>query len=130
MWNPPKKNHRGRDGFTLVEILAVLVIIGFIAAVAVPKYYNLQESAKRNAIESAYSEAKGRVVGYFGQELLGGATPAGIDYSVLETDLGDFIATWSNAEPGVTPIGVRVVGKTGTVLEGISKEGLINRPGV
>jgi prepilin-type N-terminal cleavage/methylation domain-containing protein len=45
-----KRHHRApldnQDGFTLVEIIAVLVILGILAAVAIPKYFDLQAEAK------------------------------------------------------------------------------------
>ena len=38
-----KKNLvKNEEGFTLVEIIAVLVILGILAAVAIPKYFDLQ----------------------------------------------------------------------------------------
>ena len=35
---------RSEKGFTLIEIISVLVLIGILAAVAVPKFINLQET--------------------------------------------------------------------------------------
>jgi len=52
---------RNQKGFTLIEIIAVLVILGILAAVAVPKYLDLTGEARRMAAMGAIAEVKGRL---------------------------------------------------------------------
>ena len=51
---------RNQDGFTLVEIIAVLIILGVLASVAVPRYIDLEDNSKQRVIDGAISELNGR----------------------------------------------------------------------
>ncbi len=52
-----------QDGFTLIELVMIIVILGILAAVAVPKFTGITDSSKANASRGELSALKRAIVG-------------------------------------------------------------------
>ena len=108
-----KTRLKNEEGFTLIEIIAVLVIMGILAAVAVPKSFDLQTQAREKAVYTAVSELKVRVNQYFAKQLLTGYTFGEINYSGTDVglDIGeDFsIQNWVEGTIGAKIITFKVL---------------------
>ncbi len=83
------KLHRmlGRGGFTLVEIMIVVALIGFLAAIAVPNFVAARQTAQRNACIANLKQIEGAMVLY---ALDGNGTAAAV---------GDLVPTYLNSTP-------------------------------
>jgi Tfp pilus assembly protein PilE len=107
-----------------------LVILGILAAVAIPKYFDLQSEARDKALDAALGEGVGRVNQHFAKQLLQGNTPGQIVYSNADdsigTNLGDFTLDTVSSGNNIT---LTVTGNSGTQLDGQSKTRTIPRPG-
>uniref|UniRef100_B8DPS8 Prepilin-type N-terminal cleavage/methylation domain-containing protein n=1 Tax=Nitratidesulfovibrio vulgaris (strain DSM 19637 / Miyazaki F) TaxID=883 RepID=B8DPS8_NITV9 len=117
-----KMDRKKEQGFTLIEIIAVLVILGILAAVAVPRYFDLANQGEERAVRAAAAEVQARINNLFAQQLIAsngacGTAVGAMTYEALTDDgaatAGGTIGGWtitglSNTElrtqGAVTPI--------------------------
>lgn len=101
-----RKTLRNQKGFTLVEMIAVLVIVGILAAVAIPKYMSMQSAAQVNAAQGALAAAASGISLTYASCITGGLTPSALTAtggftgtgtactSIAGTTFGDFTVTY------------------------------------
>ena len=110
---------RSQKGFTLIEIIAVLVILGVLSAVAAPKFIGLKTEAENRAALQAVMEAQNRLTNQYAIRLMTSESEAN-DLSGLlasaSTDAGDYRLSFAvtGSEIEITASGIPEKGVSGT----------------
>ena len=102
---------RNQKGFTLIEIIAVLVILGILAAIAIPKYFSLMDDAKSKAAQGAVAQGIANVNQYAAKYLLSNSitpTPANVVAALSTVTGGDFTINYTAS--GTTAVVVSAQG--------------------
>ena len=62
------ENRKKDFGFTLIELIMVIVILGILAAVAVPKFFNLSGNAKQSAEQGVVGGVRAGIQTYMAND--------------------------------------------------------------
>ncbi len=97
-----RTRRRAEQGFTLIEVIAALFILGLLAAVAIPKYNALQKEAQIKTAKGALPALTTAALNAYHNDVLASPTVAGAWSKTATATVGDFVGTYGAAANVVT----------------------------
>ena len=110
-----KKHNNKQQGFTLIELMIVIAIIGILAAVALPAYQTYTDKAKYTEVVLATSPAKiaveiGVQTGIAVADLDGGAN------GIIDLGASGYLTSVATLNGQITATGVAALGSVTYIL--------------
>ena len=89
-----KKKTRSSRAFTLVEVIAVMVVLAILAGVAIPKFFDYSDEARSSALQGTLGGVRSGLANYFANEMITnglGAYPVLADLNTVGTVMQEAI---------------------------------------
>lgn len=61
-----------KNGFTLIELIVVIIVVGILASIAVPKYIDFTGNAKTTTLEAIKASIEGGMARVYGKSVVAG----------------------------------------------------------
>lgn len=81
--NLPYATHRRNQGFTIIELLVVIVIIALLAAISIAAYSGIQNRATETQVITSIKQASGKILQY---QAIHGIYPASLDDAGVQNE--------------------------------------------
>jgi len=95
-----KTHTKSNKGFTLIELVIIIVVLGILAAVAIPKYLNVTKEAERASVDNMISSLESALSMEIAGNLLNGG---GISVHNPFDDLSNIPSNYKGSNDPVNP---------------------------